>query len=162
MSKILDGKLRRLGGVRHKKYRNYLERKQHGDFFVKDGVFSESERAFYKKLVLVTERFPLQALLKVALKDMFDIKESFLDCNQMYLDKLKNCYIDFLVCDEETMIPFLAIFLGEHNPDEMKFIEGLFEEFEINVAYVEEKEEYDVLELIKIMELNIDMKSLIE
>ncbi|MEO3110216.1 hypothetical protein ABHC34_03005, partial [Turicibacter sanguinis] len=62
----------------------------------------------------------------------------------------------------ETMIPLLAIFLGKHNLDEMKFIEGLFEEFEINIAHVEEKEEYNVIELIQIMELNIDMKSLIK
>ena len=162
MSKIFDGKLKRVGGVRHSEYSEYLERKKHGDFVVKGGVFTDSERAFYSKLELVTERFPLRPLVKVALKDIFDIKDSFLNHNQIHLERLKNYYIDFLVCDEETMIPLLAIFLGKHNLDEMKFIEGLFEEFEIKIAHDEEKEEYNVIELIQIMELNIDMKSLIK
>ena len=100
--------------------------------------------------------------MKVALKDIFDIKDRFLNHNKIHLERLKNYYIDFLVCDEETMIPLLANFLGKHNLDERKFIEGLFEEFEINIAHVEEKEEYNVIELIQIMELNIDMKSLIK
>ena len=87
MSKIFDGKLKRVGGVRHSEYSEYLERKKHGDFVVKGGVFTDSERAFYSKLELVTERFPLRPLVKVALKDIFDIKDSFLNHNQIHFDR---------------------------------------------------------------------------
>lgn len=128
----------------------------------KGEFLSESDSVLYKQLALVTESFPIQILTKVALKELFVVKNNLDGKEQKYFDTIKNTYIDFLLCEADTFIPLLAIKIDEKKNEDNKFIDGLFESMQLNLVHVEAKQNYDVLELISLMESNIDMKSLIE
>lgn len=158
MSKIKDNKFKKLGEIC--KFKTKIENLDTKVIWKGDYV-TESETVFHKQLRLVTESLPIQILTRISLKDLFYVKNSWLEENQGEAEQFENIYIDFLLCEEDTMIPLVAIKIDEKNSDK-KFVTSLFEEVGLNIVHVEAKENYDVLELIKIIESNIDRKNLIK
>ena len=83
-------------GLKGRYSSDYNQFKWKGEFL------SESTCAFHRKLMLVTEPFSIQVLTKTALTDLFYVKGN-------KVDELNHQYLDFLLCDEKSMTPLLAI-----------------------------------------------------
>lgn len=134
-------------GLKGRYSSDYNQFKWKGEFL------SESTCAFHRKLMLVTEPFSIQVLTKTALTDLFYVKGN-------KVDELNHQYLDFLLCDEKSMTPLLAINID--NKKKQGIVDDLFESAGIKLVHVEPKSEYDVIELISLIESNIGIKYLLK
>ena len=82
-------------------------------YVLRDDFLSAAELNFYKSLSLATKELPFKILSKVSLGDLFFVNIKDFKMKQSYWNKINRKHVDFLVCDNVSLKPLVAIELDD-------------------------------------------------
>ncbi|NJD04566.1 MAG: DUF2726 domain-containing protein [Ruminiclostridium sp.] len=128
-------------------------------YSIRDDFLSPAERSFYMVLKQVL-RDKYAIFVKVALKDIFFVKEKDFRERTLFNNKINLKHIDFLICSSDRIKPVMAIELDDasHNREDRQkrdyFINKAFEAAGLKLLRVENRKTYilgDIKEKIEVL-----------
>ena len=127
-------------------------------YVLRDDFLSAAELNFYKSLSLATKELPVKILSKVSLGDLFFVNIKDFKMKQSYWNKINRKHVDFLVCDNVSLKPLVAIELDDKSHQQSNrvqrdtFVDEVFKAANLPLLHIPVKNSYAISELTDLIQ----------
>ncbi|MTP71894.1 DUF2726 domain-containing protein [Turicibacter sanguinis] len=127
-------------------------------YVLRDDFLSAAELKFYKSLSLATKELPFKILSKVSLGDLFFVNIKDFKMKQSYWNKINRKHVDFLVCDNVSLKPLVAIELDDKSHQQSNrvqrdaFVDEVFKAANLPLLHIPVKNSYAISELTDLIQ----------
>ena len=127
-------------------------------YVLRDDFLSAAELNFYKSLSLATKELPFKILSKVSLGDLFFVNIKDFKMKQSYWNKINRKHVDFLVCDNVSLKPLVAIELDDKSHQQSNrvqrdaFVDEVFKAANLPLLHIPVKNSYAISELTDLIQ----------
>ena len=127
-------------------------------YVLRDDFLSAAELNFYKSLSLATKELPVKILSKVSLGDLFFVNIKDFKMKQSYWNKINRKHVDFLVCDNVSLKPLVAIELDDKSHQQSNrvqrdgFVDEVFKAANLTLLHIPVKNSYAISELTDLIQ----------